>query len=91
MYGTGRGGEAALSQGVSGAIPSTTQVPPDVEDAARAAVLREQELSMQQITSQQSSQMAGEPRKRSYDELQAGSLPSEDPAALKVRTQNDHI
>lgn len=83
MDGMGRGRGATmpawLAQGAPGAPPPNGHVPPDVEEAARAAVLREQELSMQQTIVQQSGQ------KRSYEELQAGGQPPEGPAEMKAR------
>ena len=86
MAGMGRGRGATtpawMAQGAPGApSPDGQVVPPDVEEAARAAVLREQELSMQQTIAQQSGQ------KRSYDELQAGGQAAESPAEMKARPQ----
>ena len=49
-----------------------------MEEAARAAVLREQELAMQQTIAQQSGQ------KRSYEELQAGGQHPGGAAEMKV-------
>ena len=84
MAGMGRGRDATVPAWMApGAPPAAmphpdSALPPDVEDAARAALLGEQDAAMRAALAPHSGQ------KRSFDQLDGPAQEHEDPAALKV-------
>ncbi len=88
MAGMGRGGDATVPAWLApGAPPAATlqhpdgaALPPDVEEAARAALLGEQDAAMRAALAPQ--QHSGQ--KRAFDDRDGPAQHPEDPAALKV-------
>ena len=85
MAGAGRGRDATVPAWMAPGAPTFPPpsqpgsfMPQDIEEAARAALLGEQEAAMRAALTQQSGQ------KRGFDERDGPAQPHEDPAALKV-------
>ncbi len=88
MAGMGRGRDATVPSWMAPGAPpaaalqdpNAVALPPDVEEAARAALLGEQDAAMRAALAPQ--QHSGQ--KRAFDERDGPAQQPEDPAALKV-------